>query len=156
MRARTLRAVRPLSETLRGADSGALLIPVGILAGILSGLLGVGGGILLIPLLAAVRPLTQHELHGTSLGVMIFTASAALITYATHGHVPWALAIPLAIGGVVGAPLGSWIAGRFRPRSLRWIFAAFLFAVGVRMMIPLPHGVAGSGLPPAHGVSVAL
>ncbi len=95
------------------------LIPVGLLAGILSGLLGVGGGILLIPLLGAVRPLTQHELHGTSLGVMIFTATAALIAYAHQGAVPWALGLPLAVGGVAGAPLGSWIAGRFHPERLR-------------------------------------
>ena len=132
------------------------LIPVGLLAGLLSGLLGVGGGILLIPLLGTVRPLSQHELHGTSLGVMIFTATAALIAYAHQGAVPWALGIPLAIGGVAGAPLGSWLAGRFNPDRLKWAFAGFLFLVGVRMLFPLPPGVAGSGGPPPHILAVSI
>jgi uncharacterized membrane protein YfcA len=132
------------------------LVLIGSLAGVLSGLLGVGGGILLIPLLASVRSLTQHELHGTSLGVMIFTASAALLSYAVQGHVPWALGIPLAVGGVGGAPLGSWIAGRFHPASLRLLFAAFLFALGVRMLVPLPRGLAGTGGLPAVSVSIAI
>ncbi len=132
------------------------LIPVGLLAGLLSGLLGVGGGILLIPLLAWVRPLSQHHLHGTSLGVMVFTASAALLAYAHQGAVPWALGLPLGIGGVVGAPLGSWIAGRFHPEKLKWAFALFLLCVGVRMLVPLAPGVAGSGATPAPQLSVAI
>lgn len=132
------------------------LIPVGLLAGLLSGLLGVGGGILLIPLLGAVRPLSQHELHGTSLGVMIFTASAALWAYAYQGAVPWSLGIPLALGGVVGAPGGSWLASRFNPDRLKWAFAVFLCLVGARMLFPLPPGVAGSGGTPPQALSVAI
>ncbi len=151
-----MRRVSSPPERSRATAGSRALVLIGLLAGILSGILGVGGGILLIPLLTLATPLSQHELHGTSLGVMVFTATAALIGYATHGHVPWALGIPLAIGGMMGAPVGSWLAGRFHPRKLRWAFALFLFAVGVRMLIPLEHGVAGSGALPPHALAVAI
>src|SRR5262249_56185767 len=79
---------------------------IGLGGGIGSGLFGVGGGVILVPLLVRFLGLTQQESHGTSLAVALFTAPAALIQYARTGHVDVLWSVTLALGSVIGAPLG--------------------------------------------------
>ena len=76
---------------------------VGVLAGFLSGLFGVGGGILIVPGLLLVAKMEQKNAHGTSLGATLPISAASLLTYWNHGNVNWAVALPLAIGAILGA-----------------------------------------------------
>ncbi|MBA4419429.1 MAG: permease, partial [Syntrophus sp. (in: bacteria)] len=61
----------------------------GFSGGLLGGFVGIGGGIVMIPLMTHFLRLTQHQAHGTSLVAIIFTASIGAVTYATHGDVNW-------------------------------------------------------------------
>jgi uncharacterized membrane protein YfcA len=117
----------------------ALLI--GLAGGAASGLLGIGGGVVLVPLLTKFRHLTQKQAHGTSLAILVFTAIAGALTYGAAQSIDWALAAWLALGATVAAPLGARLAGRMSSANLRRAFGAVLALVGIRLfMTHLPSG----------------
>lgn len=126
-----------LADRLRGAGTGAL-------AGFLGGLFGVGGGIVLIPLLTGPFRLTQHQAHGTSLAVIGAIALAGLAVYGAAAHVVWGTALTVGVASVLAAPLGAWLAGRVSPRGLRLAFAVFLVVAALRLLWVPP--VAGHAL----------
>ena len=111
------------------------LMGVGVAGGLLSGFFGVGGGIVLVPLLIAVAALGRHEAHATSLGVIVVTAAAGAVTYLASGAVDWRLGIALAAGGVVGGTVGAQIMHRLSPIALRRIFSVVLVVAGLRMVL---------------------
>lgn len=115
----------------------ALLI--GVAAGLMSGLMGVGGGVVMIPLMTAFLGLSQHKAHGTSLAVIVFTAISGAITYGWKGHTDLFIAAELAAGAIVGARIGALAMNRIDSRQLRLAFAVFLLLVGLRMLLPLPQ-----------------
>jgi len=114
---------------------------IGAASGALSGLLGIGGAAILVPLLTRVMRLTQHQAHGTSLAIVGFTALAALAGYARSGHIDGWQAVPLILGAVAGSPLGAHLAHATPSLPLRRAFGAFLFLVGLRLLIPGMQGV---------------
>lgn len=107
---------------------------IGFGAGLLSGLLGVGGGVVLVPAMVYLLHLSQHQAHGTSLAVILFAAAFRVFSYALAGDVEWPVVGELALGGVVGAPIGAWTAGKLRARTLRHYFGIFLLLVALRML----------------------
>ena len=111
-----------------------LLIAFGAAAGVLAGLLGVGGGILLVPFLVLVVGMTQHEAEATSLLVILPTAVAASLALRRRnvGDLPTALAVGLV--GAVGAVAGVLLALALDADVLRLVFAALLAFVGVRLI----------------------
>jgi uncharacterized protein len=111
-----------------------LLVAFGALAGVLAGLLGVGGGILLVPFLVLVVGMTQHEAEATSLLVILPTAVAASVALRRRhvGDLPTALAVGLV--GAVGAVAGVLLALALDADVLRVVFAALLAFVGVRLI----------------------
>ncbi|HEX2496749.1 MAG TPA: TSUP family transporter [Gaiellaceae bacterium] len=111
-----------------------VLIAVGAGAGMLAGLLGVGGGVLLVPFLVLAVGMTQHEAEATSLLVILPTALAASLALRRR-HVG-DLRIALAVGavGAVGAVTGVLLALALDADVLRLVFAALLAFVGVRLM----------------------
>jgi uncharacterized membrane protein YfcA len=118
-------------------SSGALLlalVAVGAASGVLAGLLGVGGGILLVPFLVLAVGMTQHEAGATSLLVVLPTAIVAswLLWQRDVGDLRAALGMGAlgAAGGVVGALVALWLPGD----TLRTVFAVFLALVGVRLV----------------------
>jgi len=110
-------------------------IVIGAAAGMQAGLLGVGGGIILVPLLVGVLRLGQHQAHGTSIAVIIFIGLPAAITYALKGHMDWILVLELAAGSMVGVVLGAKLMMRVPARELRWLFATLMVAIGIIMTI---------------------
>ncbi len=102
------------------------LAAIGVAAGGLSGLLGVGGGILMVPAFASWVRLTIKEAVATSLACVGVLAVPGTITHALLGHVVWAFAIPLSIAVIPGARLGAQLAIRATDRGLR-------LAVGVAL-----------------------
>ncbi len=115
---------------------------IGLAAGLMSGLMGVGGGIVMIPLMTAFLGLTQHKAHGTSLAVIVFTAIAGALTYGFSGHTDLVIALELIAGSMVGARIGALVMNRIPARELRMIFAIFIFLIGLRLLLALPSGEA--------------
>ena len=138
----------------------ALLI--GLAGGLSSGLLGIGGGIVLVPLLTRFLRLDQKRAQATSLAILVFTALAAALAYRAAGAVDLRLAALLALGAVFGVRLGALWAHRLPSATLRRAFGLFAFLVGLRLLlVNLPEGrwlalpgIAGMALEVAVGFVV--
>lgn len=107
------------------------LLAIGGGGGILSGLLGVGGGIVMVPALALWAGCAQREAHALSLGAIIPISAAGIATYGVAGEVRWWQALGLAAGSIAGAPLGARLLARSDERLLKVVFGVFLLAVAV-------------------------
>lgn len=119
----------------------------GAAAGAAGGLFGVGGGIVLVPVLAGPFRLTQHQAHGTSVATIGAAALASLLVYGAFARVAWGTALIVAVGSVVSARYGARLASRTSPVSLRRAFAVFLALVGIRLLWHTPAPA------PAHALS---
>jgi uncharacterized protein len=112
-----------------------LLLLVGLAAGILSGLLGIGGGILIIPSLVFFFGLTQHDAQGTTLALMVPPIGLlAAYTYYKEGHVDLKMAGLICVGFFIGGLLGAQVAGRIDATLLKKLFGAFLLITAVKML----------------------
>jgi uncharacterized protein len=118
---------------------GTILL-IGLLAGTLSGLVGIGGGIVLVPALVYFLNFNQHQAQGTSLGVLVFpVVILGFLFYYFNGQktgepIDFKVIGLLAAGFVIGGLLGSNIAIRIDVKSLKKIFAILLFYTGIKMM----------------------
>lgn len=120
-------------------DRTTRLVPpllVGVGAGILSGLFGVGGGILVVPALTMVLKLDQRMASGTSLGAVFPISVASLATYWSQDNVDWAMALWLAIGAVAGAVYGTKLIHRLPRRTIGYLFTAMLILTAIRLYVP--------------------
>jgi uncharacterized membrane protein YfcA len=111
----------------------------GALAGLAGGLFGVGGGIVIIPVLTGRFGFTQHQAHGTSLAVIGATALTSIVVYGWHGNVAWGTAIVVAITSVITARYGARLANRLSSRGLARAFAVFIAIVAVRLLWKVPE-----------------
>lgn len=118
-------------EPLPVRDERWRLVVTGVGAGGLSGLLGVGGGILMVPAFTGWVRLPLKEALGTSLACVGVLAIPGTITHALLGHIDWLYALPLAVGVVPGARLGSFLAIRSSDRLLRKLVGIVLGAIAV-------------------------
>ena len=121
-----------------------ILVIVGLVGGALSGAFGIGGGILMVPLLIGLAKMNQRQAAATSLLAIVPAAIAGSATYFAAGHVDWFAALFLAVGGVVGSIVGTRLLKSLPLGILRWGFIALLVAVAVRMVLVIPDR--GSGL----------
>ncbi len=108
---------------------------IGLAAGALSGFLGVGGGVILVPAMVLLLNFRVHEAVGTSLMVMVIYAIPGSVAHYLLGHIDVALLLPIAIGSVFGAQFGARLAVRTRENRLRLAFSFFLFVVAVSMAV---------------------
>ena len=112
-----------------------ILIIIGLLAGILSGLVGVGGGILMIPLLIIFLGLTQHQAQGTALFAMLPPIGIlAAINYYKEGFVKWEYAIVIAFTFVIGGYLGSKLSLSLPPQTVRRIFGVIMLLGAIKLI----------------------
>ncbi len=109
-----------------------VLVVVGAVSGFVSGLLGVGGGVILVPVLSGLLRFPIKSAIGTSLAVVAAQAIPGTITHAQLGHIDWAIAGGLVIGVVPGARIGSRLAVATEDRKLRMFVAV---ALGVLALI---------------------
>lgn len=113
-------------------------IGIGLVAGLLSGLFGVGGGTVIVPMLLLLLHFDQRLAAGTSLAAIVPTATVGVVSYAIHGSVAWIPAIILAAGAIVGAQVGTWLLARLPQNALRWGFVGFLVVVIVMLFVVVP------------------
>ena len=110
-----------------------VIVLLGLAAGMLSGVFGVGGGILIVPGLLFFAKMDQRRAHGTSLATVLPISISSLMTYWAHGHVDWPVASFLAIGGIVGALIGTKLLKTVKHEILSMGFAAILIVSAVRL-----------------------
>lgn len=111
---------------------------IGLSAGLLSGLFGVGGGTVILPLLVLMLHYNQRLGAGTSLAAIVPTASVGVISYALSGAVAWIPALILAGGAVIGAQIGTRLLPKVSQSALRWGFVGFLVIVIVSLFVVIP------------------
>ncbi len=120
---------------------------IGVAAGIFGGIGGLGGGVVMVPLLGAWLGLSQHRAHGTSLVAVVLTGLVGVIPYALGGAVALRLALALALASVVGSSLAAGVSPRVPARALRGVFGVLVVATGAS----LPF----DALIPAHAIAAA-
>lgn len=126
------------SSSPHSAGFVVICIGIGLVTGLLSGLFGVGGGTVIVPLLVLVLKFDQRLAAGTSLAAIVPMATVGVISYALHGSVSWIAALILAAGAVIGAQVGAWLLPRTPVTALRWGFVGFLVVVIVSLFIVIP------------------
>jgi len=107
------------------------LVLIGLVAGLFSSLFGVGGGIVIVPLLILTAAFAPKEAAATSLGAIVITAVAGVTLYALRGKVDVAYALVVGFPAVIGAVGGTALQQRLSGRALTVAFAVFLAALGI-------------------------
>ena len=150
--------------TSGSAANRPVLFATGVGGGLMSGLLGGGGGAIMIPLMTGVLKMRQHTAHGTSLVIIAFAALASAITYSFKSHVDLPLVGYLLAGSIGGAYLGARLAGHLDAMRLRQCLGLFLLLICARLLLlrhldPLfgssgtTEALAGAGIGLAGGLA---
>lgn len=108
---------------------------VGLAAGALGGLFGVGGGLIIVPGLIGLAKMNRRLAHGTSLAATLPIAVASFLTYFVNGRVDWPIAAGLAVGAVAGAVLGTGLLQVIPRRPLTLIFVVTILATAIRLFL---------------------
>lgn len=119
---------------------------VGTVTGVLSGLFGIGGGILVVPALVFFLGLDARPAAATSLAAVVPVAGAGLAGYAADGRVDLPVAVLLAVGAVAGSLVGTFLLHRIAQRALLWAFAVLLVALAIGLLLPLPEPADGGAV----------
>jgi uncharacterized protein len=110
-------------------------IAIGAVTGLTSGLFGVGGGIILVPILVILFKVNQHKAQATSLVVVALAAVTGAVTYSLADSVSW-IAVPFLIaGGLLGTLLGTIAVKKVKDRILKLVFGVFLVFVAIRIVV---------------------
>ena len=112
-----------------------ILLFVGLLSGVLSGLIGVGGGIIIVPALVLILGYTQQQAQGTSLGLLLLPVGfLAVMNYYKKGFIDIRVVLIMSAAFVVGGWLGSKIALNISQTALKRVFAVILIAIAAKML----------------------
>jgi uncharacterized membrane protein YfcA len=111
------------------------LVLTGTLAGLFSGLFGVGGGLVMVPLLVLWLGLDVRVATGTSLAAMVVIAGTAAAAQAAYGNVRWAEGVLIGVPAVGGVLAGTWLQQRVPQRSVALLFAGVLVVVAVSLVV---------------------
>jgi uncharacterized membrane protein YfcA len=111
------------------------LVVIGLLAGLFSALFGVGGGLVVVPLLILLARYRERPAMGTSLAAIGLIALVGTVTYALHGELKPGAAAVVGLPAAAGAVLGTWLQQQLATRTLTLAFAAVLAGLGVWLLI---------------------
>src|SRR5437773_10592348 len=118
------------------AMTWVLVSLVGLLAGVISGLFGVGGAVVIIPGLVLITRMQQHTAHGTSLAALLLPVGLlGVLQYAKRQQVNWGYAAVVAVGLLIGAYFGARLAGSVPDLTLRKLFGGFLLLISVKLLL---------------------
>ena|SRR6218665_3845874 len=113
-----------------------ILLCIGLLAGILSGMVGIGGGIIIVPALIYFMSMNQHEAQGTSLAVLLLPVGIlAVYNYYKAGYVDIRSTLIIAATFVIGGFIGSRISIALDQDLVKKIFGVFLLLIGIKMVL---------------------
>jgi len=111
------------------------LATIGTAAGLFSGLFGVGGGTVIVPLLVLWLGYSEHEATGTSLAAIVFIAAFAAAVQGAYGNVHVLDGVLIGVPAVGGVLLGTWLQQRLDNRVIALLFAALLVATAVELLL---------------------
>lgn len=118
------------------ASTIVILIIIGLCAGILSGFVGIGGGIVIVPALVFFLGFTQHQAQGTSLFVIMMPVVAlATYNYWKSGNVQWQHGLLIALTFIIGGYVGSKLSLKMSPSLVKLIFGVIMAYASVQLMI---------------------
>jgi uncharacterized membrane protein YfcA len=112
-----------------GNGTASMFVGIGLLAGFVSGLLGIGGGLVIVPMLVNLVGMPLKRALGTSLLTIVVLVIPGTIVHAALGHIDWAVFLVVTLGAVPGARLGATVALGTRERTLRLLVGSFLLVV---------------------------
>ena len=111
------------------------LVAIGLLAGLFSALFGVGGGIVVVPLLILAARYSERPAMATSLATVALISLVGTVTYALHGELKLGAAAIVGLPAVIGAVAGTALQQRLATRTLSIAFAGLLAAIGARLLV---------------------
>jgi len=127
--------MKPIQPHTMTTELLITLLIIGLFAGILSGLVGVGGGLIIVPALIFFLGYSQHQAQGTSLGLLLLPVGIlAVLNYYNKGHIDIKVVAVMSIAFVLGGWLGSKIALRLPADTVKKIFAIFLFYSAFKLL----------------------
>lgn len=110
-------------------------VTLGLAAGFVGGLFGVGGGVIVVPGLLLWLRFDAHHASGTSVATIVASSAAALVSFQAAGSVDWAAAAWITAAAVLGAAFGARVMGSIPARTLRGLFAAIMLIAAARLAI---------------------
>jgi uncharacterized membrane protein YfcA len=116
-------------------SSSLAYVGIGLVAGLFSALFGVGGGIVVVPLLIMALAFQPRVASGTSLAAIGLTSVFGVVTYAILERIQWEEAALVGLPAVLGVLAGTWIQQRVSSRILILLFAAFLVAIAIQLLV---------------------
>lgn len=138
----------------RGPRALITFVIIGLISGFMSGLFGVGGGTVIVPLLVSIALFSQKIAAGTSGASIVVTAAIGVIAYAAHDEVDWIAGLLLAAGGIAGAQVGAHLLHVIRETVVRWLFVGFIAVMIVTLFLVVPER--GAGVPLNAWLAIAL
>jgi len=127
--------MKPIQPHAMTTELLIILLVIGLFAGILSGLVGVGGGLIIVPALIFFLGYSQHQAQGTSLGLLLLPVGIlAVLNYYNKGYIDIKVVAVMSIAFVLGGWLGSKIALRLPADTVKKIFAVFLFYSAFKLL----------------------
>ncbi len=111
------------------------LVGIGLVAGFFSGVLGVGGGVVIVPLLVSWVGYRAKPAMATSLAAILFTSVAAAAAHAEAGQVAWRDAVLIGVPATIGAVGGAWLHQRVTARGITLAFAGFLVLTAAKLAL---------------------
>jgi len=126
----------PLNNKKMDIQTILILIIVGVAAGALSGLVGVGGGIIIVPALVYFVGFSQFRAQGTSLGILLLPVGIlAVWQFYKQGHIDLPSVLFVALGFVIGGYIGSKITLSLPQETVRKLFAVLIVVIGIKMLL---------------------
>jgi len=129
-------------------------VAAGLVAGIFSGLFGIGGGVIIVPMLVMLFHFRQKIAQGTSLSAIVIISVAGAVPYVLHEHIDWLAALLIVAGGVSGSFIGAAIAHHLNDDWLRIIFAVVVVASAVKMVLGASGSSGAATVSPAQSLTV--
>ena len=127
--------VKTDTELIHSGKTIAIGVGLGFFGGVASGLLGIGGGTLIVPIMAIALGMPIHYATATSMFTMIFTSISAVTKYYQSNLINFPVALTLAAGSIVGAQVGAYTSKKLSGRNLTLIFGIILIIAGINMII---------------------
>ena len=118
------------------------LVLIGISSGILSGFVGVGGGIIIVPALVFLLGMTQHQAQGTSLFILLLPVGILVVmNYMKAGHFNWGYGIVVSLTFVVGGYIGSKLSLKLSPHAVKFVFGIIMLLISVKLIVSGYNGI---------------
>lgn len=125
----------PRMRSRRTVNRGLTLAAIGTLAGLFSGLFGVGGGVVIVPLLVLWLGFGEREATGTSLAAIVIIAGVATVVHGAYGNVHLREGILVGVPAVAGVIVGTELQRRVSTRAISLIFAVLLVATAMDLLL---------------------